>query len=378
VTRRVILHVGAMKTGTSFVQSVLATHREALADVGVAYPAASPQAVLDLLKLPRQPEEHRERWRALAAEGREDGRDLLVSMEFLSFAQDRHVAAALEPFAGDRVEVVVSVRDQLGAIPAQWQTYCRNLGTEGWPDYLRSIEPTFLGRPRKTRAFRTFNRAQQIPSWVRRWEEAPGVASVHVVTVPPSGSAPQVLWDRFAAAAGLPAVDVDLSIVESNPSLGYGSCDFLRRANTHLSVVRSRPYRRGVRQLARGALVGRRSEESKPVLDRGGVKLGLAINREVSGFLSQRGYPVFGDLADIRLDADTSAVPDKAPEVEEAETRAAVDAARGWLAARLEEPATPAPDDLDELVRDTALMLGRLNGWADVVAADAAAGVGVR
>ncbi len=374
MTRRVILHVGAMKTGTSFIQSVLATHREALADAGVGYPAASPQAVLDLLKLPRLPREHRERWQALAAST--DG-DLLVSMEFLSFAQDRHVAAALEPFAGDRIEVVVSVRDQLGAIPAQWQTYCRNLGTEGWPDYLRSIEPTFLGRPRKTRAFKTFNRAQQIPSFVRRWEEAAGVESVHVVTVPPSGSPPEVLWQRFVAAAGLPEIDVDLSIVESNPSLGYGSCDFLRRANAHLSAVRPKNYRRGMRQLARGALVRRRADETKPVLDRGGVKLGLAINREVRSFLQERAYPVFGDLADIRLEADVSGVPDKAPEVDEAETWAAGIAARAWLAAQLDEPGGPAPESLDALVRDTCLMLGRLNDWT-AVTSPGAAEVGAR
>ncbi|WP_426244885.1 hypothetical protein [Nocardioides sp. LHG3406-4] len=364
-----------MKTGTSFVQSVLATHREALAEAGIGYPAASPQAVLDLLKLPRLPKEHRERWQALAAAT--DG-DLLVSMEFLSFATERQVAAALEPFAGDRVEVVVSVRDQLGAIPAQWQTYCRNLGTEGWPDYLRSIEPTFLGRPRRTRAFKTFNRAQQIPTFVRRWEEAPGVSSVHVVTVPPSGSPPGVLWQRFAAAAGLPDIEVDLSIVESNPSLGYGSCDLLRRANEHLSVVRPKDYRRGVRKLARGALVVRRGEESKPVLDRGGVKLGLAINREVRSFLEERGYPVFGHLADIRLDADIDAVPDKAPAVDESETRAAALAARTWLAGRLGEDPGPAHGPLDELVRDTSLLLARANGWSGVGSPGPAAGVGVR
>ena len=373
MTRRVILHVGAMKTGTSFVQSVLATHREALAAAGVAYPAGSPQAVLDLLKLPRQPQQNRERWQALTS----GADDLLVSMEFLSFATDRQVAAALEPFAGDRVEVVVSVRDQLGAIPAQWQTFCRNLGTEAWPDYLRSIEPTFLGRPRKSRAYRTFHRAQGVPAFVRRWEEAPGVASVHVVTVPPSGSPPHVLWERFAAAAALPDVDVDLAAVHSNPSLGYGSCDFLRRANTHLASVPPKLYRRGVRRLARGALVVRRGEESRPVLDRGGVRLGLSINNEVRDFLEERGYPVFGDLADIRREADLGAVPEQAPAVTEDETRAAALAARDWAAAQLDGGAGPAPERLDDLVADTCLLLARLNDWADLTASEDPAGVGV-
>ncbi len=375
MTRRVILHVGAMKTGTSFIQSVLATHREALSEAGVGYPAGSPMAVLDLLKLPRLPQQHRERWQALAAASDDD---LLVSMEFLSFADDRQVAAALEPFAGDRIEVVVSVRDQLGAIPAQWQTYCRNLGTEAWPDYLRSIEPTFLGRPRKTRAFKAFNRAQQIPAFVRRWEEAAGVESVHVVTVPPSGSPPEVLWQRFAAAAGLPEIEIDLSIVESNPSLGYASCDFLRRANAHLSVVPPKLYRRGVRRLARGALVGRRGEESRPVLDRGGVKLGLGINTEVRSFVEERAYPVFGDLADLRLDADVSGVPDKAPEVDESETRAAALAARAWLVAQLGQDHGPAPDSLDDLVADACRLMGHLNNWKALTSPGGAAGVGAR
>ena len=37
MTRRVLLHVGAPKTGTSFVQDILFTHRDALRDRGILY-----------------------------------------------------------------------------------------------------------------------------------------------------------------------------------------------------------------------------------------------------------------------------------------------------------------------------------------------------
>ena len=53
MTRRVLLHVGAPKTGTSFVQDILFNHRDALRDRGILYAAdrhdAHFLAALDLM-----------------------------------------------------------------------------------------------------------------------------------------------------------------------------------------------------------------------------------------------------------------------------------------------------------------------------------------
>src|SRR5205085_9927207 len=53
---RILLHVGAPKTGTSFVQDILFTHREVLRERGLPYLAAGHDAHflarLDLLHLP--------------------------------------------------------------------------------------------------------------------------------------------------------------------------------------------------------------------------------------------------------------------------------------------------------------------------------------
>ena len=56
MTRRVLLHVGAPKTGTSFVQDILFTNRAALRERGILYAAdrhdAHFLAALDLMELP--------------------------------------------------------------------------------------------------------------------------------------------------------------------------------------------------------------------------------------------------------------------------------------------------------------------------------------
>ena len=56
MSRKVLLHVGTPKTGTSYFQDVLFRNREVLAAVGIAYPATRHDshflAALDLMQLP--------------------------------------------------------------------------------------------------------------------------------------------------------------------------------------------------------------------------------------------------------------------------------------------------------------------------------------
>ncbi len=56
MSRKVLLHVGTPKTGTSYLQDVLFRNREVLAAAGITYPASRPDshflAALDLMQLP--------------------------------------------------------------------------------------------------------------------------------------------------------------------------------------------------------------------------------------------------------------------------------------------------------------------------------------
>ena len=364
--RRVVLHIGTMKTGTSFIQSVLGSNKADLAEAGVVFPGGfgvQARAVRDMLKLPRQPRRNRRRWGQLAEQVHAGDATAIFSMEFLSFAGEEQVPRLVEPFAGLDVRVVLTVRDQFRVLPAQWQTYTRNFGTDGWEDYLRHVQPSRMGSGRNTRAFKTFHRAQDIETILSRWSSVPGVSSVEVVTVPPSGAPREELWHRFCAAAGIPAPDVSLDEVRDNESLGYASCDYLRRANVHLQDVAPRRYRKGMRPLASRVLVPLRAEETRPQLDQKAATYARTRNAEIRDLLTRGGHRLHGSLEDLPVPRDLTgySTPITTPPHEQV-----LRAARAvWddAASTVGVAEGSRPEGLDDLVADGTRLLRQANAW---------------
>jgi hypothetical protein len=366
VAERVVLHIGTMKSGTSFVQSALASNPAVLDSAGGRYLGETfgrqAKAVRDVFRRPSRPRRH-QRWRSLAREARAfHGEAGIISMEFLSFAQDGQLAPFLEPLAGVRVEIVLSVRDQFRAIPAQWQTYTRNFGTDDWDTYLRRIDGSPFGRGRRSRAAATFRRAQDVTRILDRWSGDSRVESVTVVTLPPPGAPRDELWRRFSDAVRLPIEGAELGEVHENTSLGYASCDFLCRLNTHVDDVRPRFYRKAMRPLAREALAPLRDSETRPELDRRGAELASELNRRIRDTVTGGGYRLVGSLDDLpvpeALEAPQHVVPPPPDDV-----RRAALAVRSRATAALDEASEPPPADLDELVAETARLLRRANRW---------------
>ena len=361
---RVVLHVGAMKTGTSYLQSLLGHNQDALAEAGFDFLGGrfgvQARAVRDVLALPKEPRRNQRGWARIAKEARQlDGRTGLVSMEFLSFAKPRHVAAFLEPLEGLDVEVVMTVRDQLRTVPAQWQTYTRNFGTEDWGTYLRAIEGG--RRAKDSRGHMTFHRAQDILPALERWASAPQVRRVHVLTVPADPDAPRdELWHRFRAATGIPEVPVDVAELRDNASLGFGSCDLLRRMNPHLADVRPARYRNGIVTLAREVLAPRRPEESRPRLDRRAAKWARARNEELRAQLGR--YELHGTLDDLPVPDDLGDHPRRVPAEAPEEAVAAGRAVWAHLAGQAGAGDRP-PSDPDALAEGTARLLRTVRGW---------------
>jgi hypothetical protein len=254
------------------------------------------------------------------------------------------------------------VRDQFRVIPAQWQTYTRNYGTDDWDNYLRRIEPSKLSR-QQSRAFRTFHRAQDVLPALERWRETGQAATTHVMTVPGPGAAREELWHRFRAAAGIPDVAVDVEGVHDNASLGFGSCDYLRRVNNHLLDVPARRYRKGMRAVVTSALVPRRPSESRPELDLRAAKYARALNEELRSGIARSDYRLWGSLEDLPVPDDLSAYPKTAPAVPPDEVDGAARAVWSHLAAQLGEVDRRSPAALDAVVKDTAEMLRAVNRW---------------
>ncbi|ANH36575.1 hypothetical protein I601_0121 [Nocardioides dokdonensis FR1436] len=361
--RRVVLHIGAMKTGTSYVQSVLGSNKDEIAATGVEFLggfARQTKAVRDVLKLPQDERRNLRRWHKIARAAQQmEGHTGVVSMEFLSFAGPRHVEAFLAPLEGLDVRVLVTVRDQFRVLPAQWQTYTRNLGTDDWSAYLRAIEAPVPARKRPSRAHRTFHRAQDVATIVERWS-VPAVSGIDVITVPPSSAPRDELWRRFARATGLEPDVADLEGVADNESLGYASCDWLRRANPHLDDLAPRTYRRLVRPLARGVLAPLRDEQDRPRLDARAAHWARERNQVLRGLVADGRVGLVGDLADLPVPDDLSGHPEQAPPPPAEHVLRCAQVVHDHAAARAGTPGSgPARDDVDALVRDAVVLLRR-------------------
>ncbi len=149
MSERVLLHVGTPKTGTSYLQDVLFRNRVKLLASGITYPAerfdAHFLAALDLMKMPwgGLQSEAIGAWDELAAAVRKAPGTAIISHEILATASRSQVKRALESVgygAGTEVHVILSVRDLVRQIPAEWQENVKHRAGLSYKDFLARIQ----------------------------------------------------------------------------------------------------------------------------------------------------------------------------------------------------------------------------------------------
>lgn len=329
----IYLHVGAMKTGTSYLQQLLLDNKPALLEQGVLFPGEHPRvdqimAVRDVLGL-RVDEETREQangaWARLCAEMMAfEGRASVVSMEFLSFAAPERARAVVRSLPGAEVHVILTVRDASRVIPAHWQETTQNGGTTSWPDYVEAI---LAGRDPANKSWRAFRRALNITRMLGAWGAAVPKERLHVVLVPAPGAPPEELWTRFSSVIGVDPSTCTPPAGSHNASLGYASADLMRRVNVGLSDLGKRAYNKTVKTyLAKQVLAGRPAE-SKATTDRALADFALNWNRRMADAIAASGAQVIGDPSD--LDVKPSQISGLEPPHDEQVLDAARDAVLG-------------------------------------------------
>ena len=277
MSSRVVLHVGAMKTGTSWLQAVLAENREELRRAGVLVAPQRAAAVRDLMAAsgPTGDPPPVDVWDRTVARIRTHEAPLAVlSHEYLSFtggAVRERVASSL---AGLELHVLVTVRDAAATLPAQWQTFARNRGTMTWPEYAVAARDPAT-RPKE----HTFVRSQRIGLMLRQWGAlAPG--RLHVVTVPRPGAPADLLWERVAQVLAVDPAVAPRRGGEANISVGYASAHLLCLLHQHAAAgVPAPEVRRLTMHLATTVLSARRATEPRPMLDQETVRFASSWNR---------------------------------------------------------------------------------------------------
>ena len=305
MSQKVLLHVGTPKTGTSYLQDMLFRNREVLDEAGISYPASRHDshflAALDLMQLPwgGLQAEAIGAWDELAQQVRAHDGTAIISHEILATASRAQIGRALESLghgAGTEVHLVLSVRDLVRQIPAEWQENVKHRAQLGYGAFLDQIQDP----ERSTRMGAWFWGVQEIPEILDRWGQDLPPQQVHLVTVPPPGGAPELLWKRFSQAFGLDGVDLDLEGERHNPSLGVPETTLLRRINRKANAeLAPADYRPLVRELLAHQTLSRRTGSPRlalpPDLHPWVHELSASWIAEVEA----RGYDVIGDLGDL-------------------------------------------------------------------------------
>src|SRR5687768_8068664 len=125
---RVFLHIGAPKTGSTYVQNVLWNNRDALHGAGILLPgsrSAHDQAMTDLREVPWRDPGATWTWDGLVAEARDWPGDVIISNEALGGATAAQAARAVRSLHPAEVHVVVMGRDLWRTFPSMWQQSIR-------------------------------------------------------------------------------------------------------------------------------------------------------------------------------------------------------------------------------------------------------------
>lgn len=305
MTKRVLLHVGTPKTGTSYLQDVLFRNKRDLAHHGILYPADRFDdhflAALDLMRLPWGGLEAEAvgAWDRLAAQVRGWKDTAIISHEILATASRSQAGRALESLGhreGVEVHVVLSVRDLVRQIPAEWQENVKHRRTISYARFLEEIRDP----RRESRLANWFWGVQEVPDILDRWGHDLPPERIHLVTVPPPGGPPTLLWQRFSRAFGLDGLPLDLEAERANPSLGVPETALLRRINLAVNRDLDPPdYRPLVRELLAHRTLSRRTGSPRLALPPDVHPWAQDLAAAWAGEIKERGYDVVGDLADL-------------------------------------------------------------------------------
>ncbi len=302
--RRVFVHVGLPKTGTSSIQRTLWLSQQRLAQQGVAVPgehhSVQRRAVWDLIGRRVGPDEPLVpgSWRALVDQI-QSGTDptVVLSEEFLVHARRSHVRRVVRDLRPAEVHIVITIRDLTRVIGSMWQHEVSQGATWPWAEFVAAVRDPEQGPPTAGVGF-----------WLRYdlrhvlalWAGVVPADRIHVVVVPPEGAAQSLLLDRFAQAIGVDPTELTPPERMVNTSVGVAETEVIRRLNMSLDgQLNERQYIRVFDRAVKPAFRARDTSARLKMPDefRGWL---TEYSADVIRFLQESPYTVVGDLDDLR------------------------------------------------------------------------------
>jgi hypothetical protein len=313
----VYFHIGAPKTGTTYLQHVMSSNRAALKTAGLFYPGAQIAhfwASQDLRGTgfrgfvdPHVPGS----WQRLVGEARSWPHRTIIDHESFGTATAVQIDRAMRDLSFADVHLVYTARDLARQLPAVWQERIKNKSVQSYADFLTSVQTL---REAEDPSVRRFWNTYGIIRVLRRWARHIPPDHVHVVAVPPPGSDRDELWRRFATVLrvepGAYNTDVPRHL---NASLGAAEAAVLRRFNEAIADLDVPwPAYAAVFKQQIALTLGARFERIE--LPKDAYDWAVAWSEQMVGELRETGYDVVGDIEDlIPSTRPTGLDPDNVP-----------------------------------------------------------------
>lgn len=351
VPHRVYIHVGAPKTGTTFIEQVLYHHRRELADHGVLYPADYYDehylAAVDLQELAFNAERRPEaegHWEKVAFRARGWPGISIISHDVFAGASEQDARRAIESLAPAEVHIVYTARDLARQLPSHWQEDVKHGEVSGFNSWLDAC----LRRDDGRWNLRWFWAVEDIPDVLTRWASTLPASQVHVVTVPPAGAQRHVLWDRFADVVGLSGAKLDLDVVAyPNSGLGAVEVSLIRHLNQQRDESLSqREYEHIVKGAFAHEMLSGRENKRRLVLPKDRLPIVQALAREWIEALEKAEYDIVGPVEEL-YPGEADCGPDTIDEVDDDELLEASLLSVRELLVRIRDERKQAGDLLD-------------------------------
>ncbi|MCY7396072.1 MAG: hypothetical protein LH468_07975 [Nocardioides sp.] len=361
MSRKVYVHIGAPKTGTTYLQDRLALNAKSLGEHGVHVPTGMPvhspgmfqfRVALDLLGQDwgGEPGHAAGTWDSFVRRTKRRSGSVILSHELLAPAGAASVKRLKHDLRGSEIHVVYSARDLGRQIPAAWQETVKQ--GKGW-GYRR-----FLDKLTNDRIW--FYQAFDLPAVLSTWSAGLPPEQVHVVTVPHHeviAERPDTLWLRFCDAFGIDPAWAPADSWSVNPSMGMAETALVRKLNRR--VKRTARRLGGADELVHRLLAERQlaSRPSQPVrLAPRMHPWALEQAERWIEWVEESGVHVVGDLDELR--------PRPVPEKEWADPdrvspREQLEAALDALSAMTDEAARRSDPD-QQLVRRVKSQVRRM------------------
>lgn len=314
-TKRVYLHVGTPKSGTTYLQSILRDNKDLLAEHGVLVAGETHGEVVNAGLVVREDprvetllsEHDKQAWDRIAKQIRSwSGPTAILSYELLGAATAKQARKAIDDLGpGIEVHVVVTARDFAKAVTGAWQ------------EQLKFALQEPIGRvappPRHEFGWLTLDPRGQ----AQRWGSQLPPERIHIVTVPRSGAAPEELWNRFARACSLDVAGLDLAPEKVNESLGAPAAELLRRINKELGepFTNNAEHARWLRDLLAHQVLVPLGSEPIGITDDQFERWRERSDKAIAE-LRESGYDVQGDLEELRATRPSGRLPTDVPDSE--------------------------------------------------------------